>query len=137
MTSTLISSRKPCCKTCAIGLASQAAKFLHLVQCLNPPEPGLQFLNTGGTFHPGLNISGGKKKERKRKSMGKFQLVLTSGMVIEILKIRRLPISILPTQFQEWRRDGNKLCLLTSQGTNACCFPMWSALTCTLLSHSL
>lgn len=69
--------------------------------------------------------------------MGKFQLVLTSGMVTEILEIRRLPVAILPTQFQERRRDGNKLCLLTSQGTNACCFLTWSALTSTLLSHSL
>lgn len=98
-------------------------ELLHLVQGLNPPKPWLRFLKTGGSFHSGLNID------------GELSTCTDFRVVTEILEISRLLIPILPTQFQEIRGGGSKLCLLASQDKGACCFPTWSALTSSLFSH--
>lgn len=63
-TSTLENSRRPCVvlmKFTQLASSPQPRSFRSGTS-LNSPEPWLQFLKTGRSFHSGLNINGGDSR---------------------------------------------------------------------------
>lgn len=132
----LINSRKPCCKTCAIGFGQPGSQVPSTSAMSKSTRAWTAVFEHWWYFPSWFEYQWGKKKERKENQWGNFNLsdfwngYRDSGNP----QVTRCHFTHpIPRTEKRWKQTLS----LTSQGTNACCFLTWSALTSSTLPFPL